>query len=137
MKHPHAELIKAWLEDTSQEIRRLDVGIAADYWRDSDIMKVIADSSRFHEYELKTSDPYAELRKAQAEGKRIVWQDSSGKWVDNASKEGWKFVDPVDRYKIVDHDIVDNCHIAARFGIVGLKLTKCGITGKITVEVVE
>jgi hypothetical protein len=137
-KHAHADLINKWLDDTSQEVRILDAGIAADYWRVSTIAKLICDNEGRNYFRvIQKVDPYAELKQAQADGKRIVWLDAEGDWLDVDESTKWKFNYPPDRYKIIPYDQTEQISkFTNKFGIVVLKLTRSEITGKLTAEVI-
>lgn len=92
-------------------------------------------------------DPYREIKEALKDGKRVVWKNSLGNFENiNVIYEDYT----PERYKIVDHDIIvngyfvpisteENKDMIAEDLLQGtkLKLTKCGITGKIKAEVVE
>ncbi len=135
MKHPHADLINKWLEDTSQEIETYDRFNCR--WLEGQISYVCSDIGGCFEYRIKPSDPYAELRKAQKEGKRIVFKDSSGEWVDQIKEIDFEFNYPPEMYKIVDRDNVYEFTVGTDFGIVYVEITKSGIDGKVTAKVVK
>lgn len=136
-RHPHEKLIKEWLDDTSKKIQMLTHGSV---WYPAKLEELAEDYSGDYEFRIKPSDPYAELRKAQEEGKRVVWQSGSGEWEDNSAGGYWEFTYTPDRYKIVDYDKEVDISInpqAKGFGIVNIRMKKSGITGKITSEVIE
>lgn len=86
-------------------------------------------------------DPYRELREAQEQGKRIVWQNSLGDWEDlphDASHKFDKTVIPTSRFKIVEHDVIEHADImmSGERKPVRIKLTKSGIDGTIKAEVI-
>ena len=86
--------------------------------------------------ELENIDPYAELRAAHAAGKRIFFINRLNKWV---LCERPVFIDPIEKYKIVDDDETYICTYWNYFvkGNIKVKITKCGLTGDVTAEVVE
>lgn len=81
-------------------------------------------------------DPYAELKAAHAAGKRIAWYTGIGDW-EILPKPLW--TNHQDRYKIVDDDETYICTYWNYFvkGNIKVKITKCGLTGDVTAEVVE
>jgi hypothetical protein len=133
MKHPHSELIKEWLEDTSLKIESLHVP------GDIKISEVIRDTNGRYEFSVTPADPYAELKKAQAGGKRVVWQDSTGEWLDAGVTLEFHGGYAPSRYKIVDYDVVDTHWVyATKFErSLHLRFIKNGIDGSIKVEVVS
>ena len=87
--------------------------------------------------QLKPIDPYAELKAAHAAGKRIAFFDDRYKEFSIADDP--IFCHAAKKYKIVDDDITKEfkIHCDKEIGFFKLKATKCGLTGKITAEVVE
>ena len=138
-KHAHADLINKWLDDTSQEVRILEGGIAAGYWRESTIAALIYDDEGHNDFRvIQKVDPYAELHQAQADGKRIVWLNAEGDWLDVDEGSKWKFNYPPDQYDIIPYDqTTTSTFYGSIFGTVRVKLTKSEITGKITAEVLD
>jgi len=187
MKHPHASIIKQWLEDTTQRLREKTFHNEIAFSNISDLIcdyegrreffikpkldeyehlrNAIRDGKKIeildhndntwflweidipdiifvlpvHHYRIH--DQYRELKEAQEQGKRVVWQSSNGTWVDINDEEIGESFSP-ERYKIVDYDcfafttVLEN-DINGLFGPVKIKLTKSGIDGKITDEVIE
>jgi hypothetical protein len=187
MKHPHSELIKQWLEDTSQEIELNTVddnndnhwmlvtieyvirsnehykfrikpkpdkyehlrqairdGKKIEYFMESFnewIALNLKENHMFGKYsQYRIHDPFLELKSAKDQGKRIVFQLSNGSWVD-INDEGFREDYSPDRYKIVDYDKTTTSILCFDDGMtvdtINLKVTKSGITGTITAEVVE
>jgi hypothetical protein len=87
----------------------------------------------------KKQDEYHLLRKALRDGKRVVFKDSNGKWVDINDEVAVSSVFHVSRYKIVDRDEYYKTYYLTSYNlqIVILKVTKSGINGKISVEVID
>jgi len=84
-------------------------------------------------YTWAKTDEYAHLRKAIKDGKRVALQSSKGDWI--FIKADLMFILPACRYKIVEDDIVEINHFP-KLGC-AVRLTKCGVTGKISVEVIK
>jgi hypothetical protein len=78
-------------------------------------------------------DPYAELKQAQKDGKRIA-MESNDVWFIRSSSCAFAY--PPECYKIIDDDIVRTIGISGYscFGVVTIKITKSGLDGKISVE---
>jgi hypothetical protein len=134
-KHAHADLINKWLDDTSIPVESYYA--VNDSWKPNGIWNVIDDIKGSSMYRLKPGDPYAELKQAQADGKRIVWLDAEGDWLDVDESTKWKFNYPPDRYDIIPYDQTEQISkFTNKFGIVVLKLTRSEITGKLTAEVI-
>ena len=80
-------------------------------------------------------DEYRELREAQDSGKRIAIK-VCGMWNTQRSKVNFN-CDP-SLYKIVDDDVVECVNVRTHFNdCISLRLTKSGIDGKITAEVLN
>lgn len=81
-------------------------------------------------------DPYRELKENNADGKRIVWKDKSGRWIDTDEVDDYYHIS---NYKIVEDDIVEHANIMMNDERkpVKIKLTKSGIDGTIKAEVIE
>jgi hypothetical protein len=182
MKHPHSQLIKQWLEDTTQEIELKTVDDNSKvHWLLTTIHSVMNNNNDEYTYRIKPKhdeyehfkqaikdgkkveyldidnvwklkngelhfnlpvekyrihDPYRELKEAQASGKRVVFQMSNGDYVDINNEEIVESFAP-ERYKIVDKDKIHIENINSPDGLIKVKITKSGITGKITAEVVD
>jgi len=181
MKHPHAVLIKQWLEDTTQEIeynqnnktykgcpqllindklgeynlyivkkpdeyehlrRAIRDGKKIEYLKNDGKWEICNSNAEFYEDKdrYRIHDPYRELKEAQASGKRVVFQMSNGEYIDINDEEIGTSFSP-ERYKIVEHDIIEHAEIMPspnfKLGNVKIKLTKSGITGKITAEIIN
>jgi hypothetical protein len=177
MKHPHSQLIKQWLEDTTQEIEQffhknmptnkvniyaviLDCNDEFDFLLkqkpdEYELFKQAIKDGKKVEYldidnvwklkngelhfklpieKYRIHDPYRELKEAQASGKRVIWQSSDGEWFDSVDiDEDYSSK----RYKLADDD--KSFIFASYFynEAIKIKLTKSGITGEITAEVVD
>ena len=130
MKHPHAELIKQWLDDTSREFYSMG--------SKRGIETVLNDVAGILKFKFIDIDPYASLRKAQEEGKRVVLNLGGNHWVDQQKMEKkWDFNAPVELYKIAEPDKYAEQTWYSPFGRCRIKFKKCGITGKVTAEVVD
>ena len=131
MKHIHAELMKAWLDDTSQYIETyipLD-----DIWATVPPGCLLSDNGGL--FRLRKADKYAELKQAQKDGKRIAFYGDEGVWDDYT---GNGFYWGVDRYKIIPYDQTEKIMLdSVKFGPVNLTITKSELTGKISVEVID
>jgi len=100
MKHPHEELIKQWLEDTTQRLREKTVHNEIAF---SNISDLICDYEGRREFFIKPKlDEYKHLRKAAKEGQFVEEQFHDG-WVRIAfSPDDVIFDKPVKNYRIVD-----------------------------------
>lgn len=97
MKHPHASVIKQWLEDTTQEIETMLLS-PTEFERIS-IDELINDSEGTLYVRIKPKpDEYEHLRQAIRDGKKIELKTSIG-WEIQPSPT---FSFTVDRYRIHD-----------------------------------
>ena len=135
MRHAHADLINKWLNDTSQKIETyLPI---TDKWGSTSIAFALSDNDGKHIMRFVADDPYAELKQAQEDGKRVVWQSSEGDWTDVGGKGKWNFNYPVGRYKIIPYDQSYTHVILTAFGSIPINISKSELTGKITTKVME
>jgi hypothetical protein len=81
--------------------------------------------------------PYAELRQAYRDGKRVVFQQSNGKWTDIRDELDVLSVFHISRYKIVANDECYTTVYRSKFGPIKIKVTKSVIDGKVTLEAIE
>ena len=125
MKHPHADLIKRWLDDTSQKI----IINFLDKPGTTSIGSVVSDINGTVSFSLEPADPYADLRKAQAEGKRVVMLIGD-EWIEGKK---WVFKGPVNHYKIAEPDEYQTNRVYLFNKYYLLKSKKCGITGEVSV----
>jgi hypothetical protein len=83
-------------------------------------------------------DEYAGYRRALKDGKKVAFytEQCGGNWVISRK---YDFSYPVDRYKIVDDDIVIASYVYNPFSkfVDSVKYTKSGLNGEITAEVVK
>ena len=78
-------------------------------------------------------DVFAELREAQKDGKRIVWQASNGDWIDETIPWQFNGAYSANRYKIVSYDTFTVVNLDLNdIGLINLKITKSGIDGKLS-----
>jgi hypothetical protein len=100
MKHPHLEIIKQWLEDTTQEI---EVFTEDKGWVYRQNYHLCMDTTGLYKFRRKPKqDEYEYLRKAVKEGKFVEEQFHDG-WVRIAfSHDDVIFDKPVHNYRIVD-----------------------------------
>lgn len=135
--HPHAEIIKAWLDDTSVKIEVINGYLPK--VMEVKISSVINDESGSGRFRIKQADPYEELRKAQDDGKRVVFQNSKGEWEDSRFKWVFDGSYPPSRYKVAAQDISIRERLRCNhpeFDGVLIQITKSGIDGKISAKVV-
>ena len=134
-KHAHVDLINKWLEDTSIPIE--SYYIVSDHWKSASIWNVIDDIDGKATYRLKPPDPYAELKQALKDGKRVavkVKVSNDQVWLDCYDL---KFNRPPDHYKIIPYDQTEQTSlITNKFGIVVLRFTKDELLGKLRVEII-
>jgi hypothetical protein len=85
-------------------------------------------------------DDFFEIKQAQKDGKRVIFQNSAGKWVDietyshhnNSDVHNFKY--HIDRYKVVDYDYSSMQKSTVWGEEVYIKFTKSGIDGEISIE---
>jgi len=84
------------------------------------------------------TDEYTNLKQAQNEGKRIAWFNNNA-W--NIKPHILTYNDflryPINRWKIVEDDRVEETHVFVFNAHEKIKFTKSGLTGKTTAEVIE
>jgi hypothetical protein len=83
---------------------------------------------------LENADPYAELKAANAAGKRIAFFDDRYKEFSIVGDP--TFCHAAKKYKIVEDDEEVIMHVLTGFGDVMTKYTRSALTGKIAAEVV-
>jgi hypothetical protein len=117
------------------------------YWKSGSTghkIKEISEDGWFHSYEMSVfhvtgatwtkPNQFADILQAQAEGKRVVFYDGA-KWVDTDVIDTVNF-NPVS-YRVADKDETKNFDTNVFGETVFVKYTKCGITGKISAEVLK
>ena len=100
--------------------------------------KMLYSSGTAYEWSWEEPNIYADLIKAQKEGKRVAWKDMGGEWHILSEKELTEANDGLDNFKIVeDKEYTSIICPSWRGDDVTVKLFKDGLSGKISAEVVE